>query len=261
MEKLHRYKKEIDAFLASFLASKQKEYGRINRWGPDAIEKIRAIVSEGKTIRGSLILLSYSFFKSKISKKAIRVAAAMELLHTALLIHDDIMDHDEVRRGLPALHIQYKSEALAMCVGDILFFLAHELLSNTDVQVVTDQVFQEVCIAQMEDVAKSAKTKKDVLSLYTYKTARYTFSLPLMAGARLARADKKTIAVLEKLGEAMGILFQIRDDELDKETSGLELEKPRYQKNAMKLIHSLQINASDKKTLSDILDFVIHRER
>ena len=260
MDKLQRYKKEIDVFLASFLASKQKEYGRINRWGPDAMEKIRAIVSRGKTIRGSLVLFIHQSLQGR-SRDALRVAAAFELVQTALVIHDDIMDHDEARRGLPALHIQYKSEALAMCVGDILFFLAHELLSNTDVQVVTDQVFQEVCIAQMEDVAKSAKTKKDVLSLYTYKTARYTFSLPLMAGARLARADKKTIAVLEKLGEAMGILFQIRDDELDKETSGLELEKPRYQKNAMKLIHSLQINASDKKTLSDILDFVIHRER
>ena len=260
MDKLQRYKKEIDVFLASFLASKQKEYGRINRWGPDAMEKIRAIVSRGKTIRGSLVLFIHQSLQGR-SRDALRVAAAFELVQTALVIHDDIMDHDEARRGLPALHIQYKSEALAMCVGDILFFLAHELLSNTDVQVVTDQVFQEVCIAQMEDVAKSAKTKKDVLSLYTYKTARYTFSLPMMAGAILARANKKTIDLLEQLGEAIGILFQIRDDELDGEKTELQEEKARYHKQAVHLIQKLPVAAIHKNTLSALLDFVVTRER
>ncbi len=255
---MQRYKKEIDAFLASFLASKRKEYARINRWGPDAIEKIQAIVSEGKTIRGSLVLFLHEALRGQHKTEALRVAAAYELIQTALVTHDDIMDQDTMRRGKPALYIQYKSEALAMCAGDLLFFLAHELLSDTDVQTVSDQIFQEVCIAQMQDVAKTAKTKSDRVSLYRYKTARYTFSLPLMAGARLARADKKTIDELEKLGEAMGMLFQIRDDELDREKQ--TLPKRTYQQRASRIIGTLQISQTHKKVLFELLNFVETRK-
>ena len=212
MDKLKQYKQQIDTFLASFLASKRKNLVKVNAWGQDAVEKIQDVVSEGKTIRGSLVLLLHDLLKGKQKQKALRVAAAFELIQTGLVIHDDIMDHDDMRRGKPAMHVQYKSEAMAMCVGDICFFLAQELLADTPIAKISARIFQEVGVAQMEDVAKTAQTKDDILSLYKYKTARYSFSLPMMAGAILASADKKTITLLEKLGEAMGTLFQIQND-------------------------------------------------
>ena len=71
----------------------------------------------------------------------------------------------------------------------------------------------------MQDVAASQTVKRlsedDILSVYRYKTARYTFSLPLVAGAKLARASDTDLAVLDSLGEDIGIMFQIRDDELN----------------------------------------------
>lgn len=225
MNKLAQYKREVDAFLSSFLASKRKEFARVNGWGTDALQKIQAIASEGKAIRGSLVLLTHDLLDGKVKDDALRVAAAYELIQTGLLIHDDIMDHDALRRGKPALHTQYKSEALAMCVGDILFFLAHELLAtlvspkevSTAIQTLSNQIFEEVGIAQMQDMSLSHSedipAKEEIISLYRFKTARYTFALPMMAGAILAHADPLTVDLLEKLGENMGILFQIRNDE------------------------------------------------
>jgi geranylgeranyl diphosphate synthase type I len=285
MDKLQQYKREVDAFLASFLASKQKDFTRVNPWGPDAIEKIRAIVSEGKTIRGSLVLLTHDILHGTVHDDALRVAAAYELIQTGLIIHDDIMDHDILRRGKPTLHIQYKSEALAMCVGDILFFLAEELLSGTNVQTISDQIFQEVGIAQMQDVSfglkKDFPTKEEIISLYTYKTARYTFSLPMMAGAILARADRETINLLENLGESMGILFQIQNDALgskgdDRENkktlvryyrhhalpvqSTLQKDIALYEARARRALQSFNRRHFDTTTLSTLLSFVTNRK-
>jgi geranylgeranyl diphosphate synthase, type I len=262
MNRLQQYKKEVDAFVAAFLASKQRDFARINPWGPDAIKKILGIISEGKTIRGSLVLLVHDLLKGKQKDPAVKVAAAYELIQTALLIHDDIMDHDTTRRGKATVHIQYKSEALAMCVGDILFFLAHELLSGTDVQTISDQIFQEVGIAQMQDVAGTAKSRKEIVSLYTYKTARYTFSLPMMAGAVLANADKETISLFERLGESIGILFQIQDDRLDHEDNPFtERDIEEYMKAARGSLNRLPINKQQKQILEDLIEFVVTRTK
>jgi geranylgeranyl diphosphate synthase type I len=260
MDKLQQYKKEVDVFLASFLASKQKGFARVNAWGPDALDKIKSIVSEGKTIRGSLVLLVHDILHGHVKNDALRVAAAYELIQTGLLIHDDIMDHDTMRRGKPTVHVQYKSEPMAMCVGDICFFLAHELLSNTSVDKMSAEIFQEVGIAQMEDVARTAKSKEEIVSLYRYKTARYTSSLPMMAGAILARANNKSIHLLEKLGEDMGILFQIQDDRLDNEKNPFtDHDIEAYKKSAEQSIARLTIQEQHKIILQDLVHFAITR--
>ena len=261
MDILHQYKKDIDTFLTSFLSSKEKDFSRVNPWGTVALEKIMGIISDGKTIRGSLVLLCHDMFGGKNKQDALRVAAAYELVQTGFLIHDDIMDHDSIRRGKPAMHIQLKSEGLAICVGDILFFLANELLDHTPVQTISAHIFQEVSIAQMEDVAQTATTKKTIASLYTHKTARYTFSLPMMAGAILAGADRQIINLLEKLGEDIGILFQIHDDRIDNDNNPFtDSDINTYRMSAEKLILRLPIQRRYKKNLQDLLHFVLTRQ-
>lgn len=257
------YKSLIDTFLLQFLASKKTAFSDVHTFGHDVLDKIQKMVIAGKTIRGSLVLVSYCFTHNEPSEDAIKAAAAMELFQTALVIHDDIMDRDTVRRGLPSMHVQYKSDALAMCVGDILFFLAFELLGSIQTDAVTlgrilrlaGREYQAVGIAQMADVAKSAKTKEEILSLYTYKTARYTFALPLMIGAILAGTTKDTLRYLESYGVALGVLFQIRDDMLDKESVLGAREIEAYQKAAVESVRRLP----NKKLLSDLLHFVMTR--
>lgn len=106
-----------------------------------------------------------------------------------------------------------------MCVGDILFFMAHELMDGTGISEMSARIYQQVGIAQMQDVSfglsDTVPPQKEILDLYKFKTARYSFSLPMMAGAVLAGADKKTVSQFEKLGEDLGIIFQIQNDTLN----------------------------------------------
>ncbi len=261
------YKKLIDAYLLKFLSEKTSAIAEVNSLGNDLIDRIKPIVVTGKTIRGSLVLLSYCFTNKKPSEDAIKLAAALELLQTALVIHDDIMDHDDMRRGIASLHTQYKSESLAMCAGDVLFFMAFELLGSIKTDATTlgrivrlvGREYQSVGVAQMGDVAKAAKTKLDICNLYTYKTARYTFAVPLMLGATLAQTTKETLTYLESFGVSAGVLFQIRDDMLDHEKTLGQKEIASYKKAAEESIMRLSISEKDKQILRNLLEFVVTR--
>jgi geranylgeranyl diphosphate synthase type I len=188
----------------------------------------------------------------KVPRDAAAAGAAMELFQSAFLVHDDIMDRDMVRRGMPAVHAQYAAvcadvnlrdashigEALGICAGDIAIFLAFEILarleSGGDVKNRLIGRFcrelQYVGLAQMADVyngaARRPLSREEILSLYRYKTGRYTFSLPFAAGLVLAGADEAVVEDFVLLGEKLGILFQIKDDELGIWADEGELGKP-----------------------------------
>ncbi|HVP20019.1 MAG TPA: polyprenyl synthetase family protein [Spirochaetia bacterium] len=210
-----------------------------------ACDRLLEFTLSGKMIRGCLVSLGFSISrgsKAGVGGELVREAgAAMELFQSGLLIHDDIMDRDLTRRGRPTIFNQYSrdaardgipdwrhlGEALGICAGDLAFFLAYELiaglaLSPAALGRVLSLISRELAavgIAQMRDVAwgsaSSARPDEEqILRLYRYKTGRYTFSLPLMAGGILAEADLRTMNALESLGECLGIMFQIRDDEI-----------------------------------------------
>ena len=238
--KFIKYKRAIDGYLQTLLSEYALRLSCINRWGGDIVDRLSTFVSNGKTIRGGLVLFAAEAYGKKGSADALRVACALEVIHSGLLIHDDIIDQDRTRRNARTLYVQYEDLAtelkienripfgrgMAICIGDVTFFLAIELISTladkNNSQVIMHTLSQEyifVCLAQMQDVAfgfsRTIPTEADILSVYRYKTARYTFSMPLMVGAMLAGAPKAEIQVLEKLGEEMGILFQLQDDMLN----------------------------------------------
>lgn len=268
--KFIEYKKYIDDFLRTYLTENRKLLSTVNPFGNDLIDRILPMVTAGKTIRGSLVLLAYCFTNEKPSHNAIKAAAALELLQTALVIHDDIMDKDVMRRGIPSLHVQYKSEGMAMCVGDVLFFMAFELLGSLDVDATTlgriirfvGREYQFVGIAQMADISKKAKTKEDILQLYKYKTARYTFSVPLLVGATLTNANDEMTNELSSFGENVGILFQIQDDKLDCETNPFtEKDVKMYKQRTFDSLKKLTINEKYKEMLQLLVDFVLTRKK
>lgn len=233
------YKVQIDRELKKFLAQKEKSLA-INPWGADVAKKFSAFVGKGKTVRGSLILFSYEMFGGKIDKDSLTVASAMEILHSALLVHDDIMDRDILRRGVKTVHAQYIDmgrkkrmseaerfgESLGICAADIGFFWVFELLSSLKIKADRKQKLIDLFakesvltgLGQMQDVylgfTNNYVTEKEILGIYLYKTAHYTFSLPLVAGAMLAGENPKTLSRLSQLGEYLGTIFQIKDDEL-----------------------------------------------
>jgi geranylgeranyl diphosphate synthase, type I len=209
----------IKKALLDFLSKKEREFGPVGSWGVDAIRRLKKFVPSGKMLRGRLVLLGYEIYggSEKNERAALNAAAAMELFHSGLLIHDDIMDHDAMRRGAPAFHLQYKEsgEAMGMCAGDLTFFLGYELTTPELLQLFSREL-QMVGIAQMEDLflGKSPDPGKDtILKMYRYKTGRYTFTLPLTAGALLAGKDDID-KVLKSLCDDLGILYQLKDDEI-----------------------------------------------
>lgn len=185
-------------------------------------------------------------------KESVMLAgAAMELFQSGLLAHDDIMDRDRVRRGAPTMHVGYEhtlerggyadpahhGEALAICAGDLAYFAAFQLLTEMPISATravqaTLIAARELCvvgIAQMQDVANGAAqpgsanpfrdaptdpSEEDIINLYRFKTGRYTFSLPLALGCAIAGGSEGDRLALEEAGEELGILFQLKDDEL-----------------------------------------------
>ncbi len=233
-------KSEIDVRIEEFLEEEITFLKTINEWGEDALKRLRDMSVQGKTIRGALSVFSYEMFGGRKRYAAIDMAVALELLQSAVLIHDDIIDRDDLRRGNPTIAKQYSDLAtqrgyiepkhyglsLGICAADLGFFLAFKRLSALDaatetIQKIISLTAREMTIVglgEMDDVTIASSpvtaTEDAVNSMYRYKTARYTFSLPLMAGAILARQTEKVIGQLESLGELCGLIFQLRDDEL-----------------------------------------------
>jgi len=220
-----RHKKAVDAHLVGYLTAKRASLVQINLMGGDVIDRLIPFVTSGKTTRGSLSVYIYSLFQTTPSQQIYNAAAALELFHSGFLIHDDIMDKDSLRRGKPSIWEQYHQLSHNPHVGisqaintaDLCFFMGQELLVDLPILGLVARELQPVIIAQMQDVINSktqALSRDEVLSLYRYKTARYTFSLSMAVGATLGGASQEHIDHLMRLGESMGLLFQIRDDEL-----------------------------------------------
>lgn len=206
-------------------------------WSEEVVEKLVEMASRGKMVRGSLLIDAYWALGGE--EDIVDYAAAIELVHTGLLIHDDIIDRDEVRRGEEALHISYRSEKfsdrearnLALCSGDVAYFLAFQLISESEIQSsealsVFSSTFSRVGLGEMSDIELSGRESEldQVVQMYRDKTASYTFALPLRLAAVLAEGEDRTD--LKNLGLELGVLYQIKDDHLDLFSGSEDTGKP-----------------------------------
>ncbi len=242
MNNLYKYKKDISRFISEYLTTDEINLSGINRWGRDIINRFSDFSTKGKMLRGSLLLFSYEMFTEAFNPEILKIAAAIELLHSSLLIHDDIMDRDTFRRGNRTIFAQYMDmfnnkkekeeayhigESLGICAGDIGFFISFNIIAKTELdpkiksRIISlwSEELSFVGLAQMEDIWFSALDFEninidDILNMYNYKTSRYSFSLPLITGGVLANQDERTLDILQSIGEDIGLIFQIKDDEL-----------------------------------------------
>jgi geranylgeranyl diphosphate synthase type I len=225
---------------------------KVNQWGVDLRRRLSSFATRGKLIRGCLVPAVQEAFGKTADRDAYRVGAVIELIQSFLLIHDDIMDEDPVRRGATSVHEQYRlaavdgkyersgrfGESMGICAGDVAVLLAFEALMGlqvaNDLKVeITRLIASEIAdvgVAQMADVANGHRTstasEEEILSVYRLKTGRYTFSVPLMLGATLAGVANETVEQISRWGELQGLIFQIRDDELGLLGEETEIGKP-----------------------------------
>jgi geranylgeranyl pyrophosphate synthase len=230
----------IQKRLAEIFESARTDFGERAFWAKDVICRLAVFSAEGKMVRGSLVLLGTELEGGGIVPEAVDVAAAMEIIHAALLVHDDIMDNDWQRRGKPTVFAQYfkvaktkkcanpleAAKSLAICAGDFGFFLGMKTIGASDLDHdvklrLVSELGREIAataLAQADDVLFGAQGKspspKQIETVYNNKTARYTISLPLILGALTAGAGGEVISGLEKYGLPTGVIFQLRDDYL-----------------------------------------------
>jgi geranylgeranyl diphosphate synthase, type I len=238
--------------LDEFLLAKRNDMAGLKPRGTDVLSQLAEFTRRGKMLRGGLVLLGSKMAGGRISRAAVRAGTAFELIQSGLLIHDDIMDRDARRRGAPSIHERYAllaeipgtpeaahfGTSMAICAGEISIFLAFEALAgipgpgkNTAaVQKLFASEFGLVGLGQMRDIQAGTSSRpleeSDVLDIYRYKTARYSFSLPLAAGWMLAGGRGSVLPKLLSLGEDLGLVFQIKDDELGLFGSEKTLGKP-----------------------------------
>ena len=183
------------------------------------------LLTKGKRLRPAMLLLAADAIRKGISKDIFQAAVALELTHSFTLVHDDIMDGDSYRRGVPTVHVVW-NEPTAILAGDVLYSKAFEYLCmvknvSPESKVIAIQMLShacyEICEGQEEDI--SFETRNDVstdeyLNMVRKKTG-VLFAVSAGIGAALAGGDMKQISALYTLGLNTGIAFQIQDDIID----------------------------------------------
>jgi len=247
------YTDKINRFLENFLQEKIKEAQRINPSLSLFWKNIRNFALGGKRVRGNLIRLGYECFKKADDKKLLPISAAIELNHSAILIHDDIIDQSKLRRNQSTIHEKYKEyhlknyqkgiathygESMALDLGIIGYYEAIKLITHslfTDslkIKIINELSSSNIKAGYGEgldiDLPYREKIKeKDIFDIYTYKTAYYTIVGPLNIGSILAGAKKKDLKIFRDYGLPLGIAFQIQDDILgifgDERITGKEI--------------------------------------
>lgn len=212
-EKINEYIKRINCEIDSLFKNKE----------PDSLYQPmhHLLKAGGKRIRPVLLILTCSTVGGSI-KDCLKAAVAVELLHTFTLVHDDIMDHDDLRRGIVTVHKKW-DEPTAILSGDGLVTLAYMTLLETESDNIKDVVkcFTDGLLILCEGQAMDKDfEERDDVSLEEYmdmierKTARL-IEVSCEAGGILGRADEEEIKIIRKFSFALGKAFQIQDDLLD----------------------------------------------
>ena len=243
------------------------------------IESLEDFVMRGKLLRGSLFLFTLESFGKKINNEHLDISCAIELMHSALLVQDDIIDRDFTRRGNKTIFAKYMQDgekigaydpyhygvSTGIMVADVAFFFAIDLLSNysgKSLSIMLKYYAHEVYLVSLAESADSIfgqtskePTKEEIYDVYKYKTARYTFSLPFEMGSIVADASIDLRESLNLLGELVGIIFQLKDDEIGIFGSEDLIGKPvgsDIRENKKTILRHLLYNKasnSDKKVL------------
>lgn len=179
------------------------------------------IVSGGKRLRPYMVMKSCEMLGGN-TKNAINAASAIEMVHNFTLVHDDIMDNDEMRHGVTTVHKKF-GMPIAILAGDVLFSKAYQVVSSTS--LLSSSVIElvsrlakscvDVCEGQLLDISMANSEKIPSQSQYIKMIEKKTaalFEVSCAMGAICANAKRKDVSNLSSFGKNLGIAFQITDD-------------------------------------------------
>jgi len=256
--------REVFELVRDDLVLVEKEIHRESVASVDAITAIGQYLQEagGKRLRPSLLLLSSRLIGDG-GESAIRMGAVVEMIHAATLVHDDVIDAAQTRRGRPSTNVQWGNHTCVLA-GDWLYMQAFQIALRErnfhvlDLLIGLTQMMVEGELLQLERIGRIDVTEADCMELVDRKTA-CLFSVCAKLGALVAGADSQTE---EKLGDYawnLGMAFQLVDDVLDFTAREKTLGKPvggdlREGKVTLPLVYALeQASADERRSVERVL--------
>jgi octaprenyl-diphosphate synthase len=223
--------KEVFDLVRDDLALVEDELARQSDTAFPAVSEVAAYLlgGGGKRLRPALLLLSANYAGRK-DRSAIRLAAVVELLHSATLIHDDVIDSAGTRRGRPSTNARWGNHR-SVLTGDWLYMQSFQMALEErnfhilDILIDLTQKMVEGELIQLEKIGRIDVTEEDALRLATYKTA-CLFSGCARLGAVLGSLEGEDEEALAEYGRNAGLAFQLVDDLLDFTASAQQLGKP-----------------------------------
>ncbi len=237
------FRDQVQGVLDGFVAEQGR---RLEALGEDAARLVLAArdsVTGGKRFRAMFCYWGYRAVRAELvgtheADALVRAAASLELLHASALVHDDVMDASDTRRGRPSTHRAFEARhrglgwrgdpaqygvAAAILLGDLLLSWADELLRGCglpdslvhDALGYFDTTRSEVIVGQFLDVSVQARARASVeesMQVLLYKSAKYSVERPLHVGAALAGGSAEVLEALTGYGIPLGQAFQLRDD-------------------------------------------------
>ncbi|MCM1987348.1 MULTISPECIES: polyprenyl synthetase family protein [Methanococcoides] len=215
MDELKKRSVYVDKGIEELLPiSHPEELYKASRYLPDA---------GGKRLRPAVLMLSTEAVGGD-PMSVIPAAVALELVHNFTLVHDDIMDNDDVRRGMPAVHVKWGSEG-AILAGDTLYSKAFEILSVMEKDpgsilkcvALLSKTCTEICEGQWMDIdfeKRDAVSEEEYLEMVEKKTS-VLYGAAAKVGALLGGASDEVADAMYEFGRLVGISFQIQDDVID----------------------------------------------
>ena len=188
--------------------------------------------SNGKQLRGRLSLVASSINRKK-GKKRLKLAAIIELLHTATLVHDDVVDESPTRRGEKSVNNIW-SNSHGVLIGDYIYSKAFMLMVELGNNKILDELSKATNdiskgeLIQLDAIGNNKITLRNLEDISYYKTGRL-FEAAAKCGAILADADAKYIKNITNCSKNLGIVFQIKDDLLDYSEDSSVIGKPVFQ--------------------------------
>lgn len=224
----------VDAALDAFVREETTRLLAIHEDLVPVADQLRSAVAGGKRIRAAFCYWGWRAAGQPDTNAMIRAAAAMELIHTAALVHDDVIDGSSIRRGRPAVHIALRDIAaarreggsravpLAILVGDLLMMWAGQMFASSGLPraylartfplwaTLGRELVAGECLEILRTGTRPGRDRS--LEIIRFKTAKYTVERPLHIGGTLGGASRKVLSTFTAYGVPLGEAFQLRDD-------------------------------------------------